>query len=120
MSADGALHKVSLRHLLRDTHVGIVTIAVLLASSLYLGIQAVWDPLFRTLYYLFETVAILDLPYLSFTLEDRSLLVTSFSNFLFALLYAVAAWLLSKRMYGRQPLETLRIHRARLMDTHHV
>ena len=120
MSVDGALQKVSLRQLLVEKHVGIVTIAVLSASSLYLGIQAVWEPLFCTLHYLFEAVAILDLPYLSFTMKDRALLVTSFSNLLFALLYAVATWLLSKWMYGTPPLEALRIYRARLTDKHYV
>src|SRR5437764_289117 len=116
MSASLGMQRFSVRRALTDSQVGNITIALLVAFSVYWAFLAVWEPLWRVLNHVFEAVAILDIPYFSFTVEDRFLLTNSFSKLLSALLNSLAALLLSKWMHGISPFEVLRAVRARLLD----
>jgi hypothetical protein len=54
--------RTSLRHVLADSHVSVVAIAVLLIWSLDSFLDAVWDPTLEAVSYLATTVAILGIP----------------------------------------------------------
>jgi hypothetical protein len=106
--------KPSLRELLAESHIAAVAIAVLLLWSLDSGFRALWRPLSHVLGFLFTAVAILDMPYFSFGLEERVILITTFFYLLAALISLAAAWLLSHSVYGRSPLRSLSTYRAKL------
>lgn len=70
--------------------------------------------------FLFTAGAILDIPYLSFTLSERAILVTTFFYLLGALINFFAAWLVSRWVYGVGPLRSLSTYRSRLTGRSHV
>jgi len=114
--------KPSLKESLADYHVSAVAIAVLLYWSLYWGFTALWSPLARAASFLFTAVAILDIPYGSFTFTsaDRSMLTTTLAFLFNAFVCLAAAWLLSRWVYGTGPLRSLSKCRTKLTGRNHV
>jgi hypothetical protein len=96
----------SLRQILADSHVAAATIAVLLLWSLDAAFLALWEPVSRVLGFLFTAVAILDVPYYSpsVTTLDRLMLITMSAYSYSAAASFLAAWLLSRWVYGVDPL----------------
>lgn len=101
--------KPSLREILAESRVSIVGIAVLLLSFLDLGFRALWGPLWRLVTFLFTAVAILDIPYIphNLGLVDRTMLFSASLNAAQAMLYLVAAFVLSYWVHGAGPFHSL-------------
>ncbi len=114
--------KASLRQILADSHISAVAVAVLLLWSLEWGCLALLGALFRALHFLFTAVAILGIPYSSTTLtvEDRFLLITTFSDLFYTCISLGAAWLLSRWVYGVGPLRSLSKYHTRVTRRQHV
>ena len=114
--------KPSLREILADFHVSAVAIAVLLYWSLYWGFTALWSPLALAASFLFNAVAILGIPYGSFTFTgtDRLMLSTTLTFLFNAFVCLAAAWLLSRWVYGAGPLRSLSKCRRKLTRRNHV
>lgn len=76
---------------------------------LYAAVNGLWTPIFRVLNFVFEAVAILDLPYFSrpSTAMDRVMLSLTFSYLYAAGVTFLAAWLLSRWVYGVGPFHAL-------------
>src|SRR5882724_12252358 len=100
--------KPSLREILADSHISVVAIAVLIYWSLYWGFTAIESPLARLASFLFAAVAILDIPYDSFTFTgtDRLAWTTTLAVLFNAFVCLAAAWLLSRWVYGVGPLRS--------------
>jgi hypothetical protein len=116
MPAKGGSVKLSVRQVLAESHIAAVAIAVLLFWSLYYAFVALWGPLYRAAEFLFTAVAILGIPYSvgTFTFSDRIMLFTTGSYPYGALLSFVAAWLLSRWVYGVGPFRGFSECRDRL------
>ena len=114
--------KPSLRETLVDSHISAVAIAALLIWSLHWGFLALWEPLSRIASFLFTGVAILGIPYFSFTfnIENRMLVSTTLMYLFNSLATLAAAWLLSRWAYGVGPLRSLRTYRNGLAGSEHV
>jgi hypothetical protein len=112
--------KLSLRQTLADSHVSAIAIALLLFWSLKWGIEALWEPFSRLVKFLFTAVAILDIPYVSPTIDvtDRLMFINACFFFFYAISSIAAAWLLSHWVYGEGPFRSLR--RYRLARSSHV
>ena len=112
----------SLRESLAESHVSAIAIAVLLIWSLDAGFRALWGPLSRVASFLFTAVAILDIPYFSFSFNgyDRILLTTAFLYLFHSLIALAAAWLVSRWVYGVGPLRSLSAYRNGLTRGNHV
>jgi hypothetical protein len=111
----------SLRQILADSHVAAATIAVLLLWSLDAAFLALWEPVSRVLGFLFTAVAILDVPYYSpsVTTLDRLMLITMSAYSYSAAASFLAAWLLSRWVYGVGPLRSLARYHI-LLEKKHV
>jgi hypothetical protein len=120
MPSNGECVRPPLREILANSHIPAVAIAVLLLWSLSWGFQALWSPLLRAAGFLFTAVAILDIPYFSFTTADRLMLTTTFLFLFNAFISLAAAWLLSRWVYGMGPLRSLSKYRTRLARRNHV
>lgn len=92
---------------LAESHVATVTIAVLLLTTLDTGFRGLWVPLSYLLEYLYTAIAILDIPYFSFTAAHFNLAIT-IDYLTAALVSLIAANLLSHRIYGVGPFRHLR------------
>jgi hypothetical protein len=99
----------TLRHSLADSHVAAVAILLLVFWSVQWTIEALWGPVSRLAKFLFTAVAILDIPYISPTLDppDRLMLIETCSFFFYAMSSIIAAWLLSRWTYGEGPFRSL-------------
>jgi hypothetical protein len=108
--------KLSLRQALADSHVAAVAITLLLFWSFKWAIEALWEPFSRLAKFLFTAVAILDIPYISPTLDvtDRHMFINTCFFFLHAVSAVAAAWLLSHWIYGEGPFRSLNTHRGQL------
>jgi hypothetical protein len=108
--------KLSLRQTLVDSHVAAVAIMLLLFWSFKWTIEAFWEPISRLAKFLFTAVAILDIPYISPTLDvtDRHMFINTCFFFLNAVSAVAAAWLLSQWVYGEGPFRSLSRYRRRL------
>ena|SRR6266550_4944558 len=84
--------------------------------------HALWPPIFRAISFLFTAIAILDIPYFSPTLGlvDRGVLIISISYLYCAASSLLAAWLVSRWVYGAGPLCTLIRYRNELIGRQHV
>lgn len=100
----------SLREVLRRSNVAAVAIAVLVFWWIDAFLTALWEPLWRAINFLITAVAILDIPFFSFSLTyGQALLWIGLSfNLLSASLSVSAAWALSHWVYGTGPLRSLR------------
>lgn len=114
--------KPSLRKTLADYHVSAVAIAVLLFWALYWGFTALWSPLAHAAGFLFRAVAILGIPFGSFTYTgaDRLMFTTTLAFLFNAFVCLAAAWLLSRWVYGTGPLRSLRKCGTKLIGGSHV
>lgn len=114
--------KASLRNVLADSHVAAVSIVVLLVFSLIQLVSFLQTPLLRFAGFLFNAIAILDIPNMSgtITVEDRVLLFTKILGFFYAFVCVVAAWALSRWVYGTGPLRALSEYPKALPRRNHV
>ena len=109
--------KRPLRRVLADSHVAAVAIALLLLWALNGAFWTLWDPVYRVGRFLFTAIAIWDLPYFSTkpTAIDRLMLISTFYFLYSALASLLAAWLLSRWVYGVGPLRSLAVCRSKLI-----
>ena len=114
--------RFSLRQALRDSHVSAVAIAVLLFWSFKWIIDGLWEPFSRLAKFLFTAVAILDIPFISPTLDaaDRDMFINTCMYFSYAISSVAAAWVLSRWVYGEGPVRSLSKYRGRLARSTHV
>jgi len=120
MPATGEDLKRSLRETLADSHVVAVAIGVLLLWTLDSGFRAVLYPLPNVIEFCATAIAILGLPYVSFTGEGRILLMVSLMYVFSALITLTGAWILARCVYGVGPLRALLESRNRLTGGSHV
>lgn len=101
------------RGVLADSHIGEVSIAVLLLRALESGVKALPGPLFRFVDFLVTAVAIRGLPYGSgtFTFIDLAIPLGYLAETMTAF---AAAWLVSRWVYGMGPFHSLSKCYARL------
>lgn len=114
MQVTGRNGGCSLREVLAESHVAGIAIAVLLLWSLDFGFRALWGPLSSIGIYLLTAMAIFDIPYFTFTVIDRFMLITSMVYAFSSLISLAAAWCLCLWVYGVGPLRSLGTYRARL------
>lgn len=107
--------KPSLRKVLADSHIAAVAILVLLAWSLEWILSALWSPFVRVADFVFNAIAILDIPsgLGHFSIIDRVALIVSASYCIYAAISIAGAWLLSRWVYGVTPISTLREYHSR-------
>jgi hypothetical protein len=103
----------SLREVLAHSHVGAVTIAVLLLFTVDNGFRAIWEPLYRIIHFSFTAIAMLDIPEISSRLDpmDRYLLIMTVTYLCYAVIPFAAAYLISRWVYGVGPLRALSLYR---------
>jgi hypothetical protein len=114
--------KRPLRRVLADSHVAAVAIALLLLWALNGAFWTLWDPVYRMGRFLFTAIAIWDIPYFSIkpTAIDRLMLISTFYFLYSALVSLLAAWLLSRWVYGVGPLRSLAVCRSKLIGRKHA
>jgi hypothetical protein len=114
--------KSPLRQVLVDSHVAAVAIAVLLLWALDAAFRALWDPVYRMGFFLFTAIAIWDIPYFSAqpNAMDRLMWISSFYFLYSALVSFLAAWCLSRWLYGVDPFCSLAACRRRLVGRKHA
>ena len=114
--------KASLRQTLADSHVAAVAIAFLLLWSLDDGFRALWAPLPQATVWLATGIAIRGIPDSSFPLglSGRFILISALSYLFGALISLVAAWLMSRWVFGVGPLRCLAPSIARFAGRNRV
>ena len=103
-----------IRDVLARTHVAAVTVAVLLLWSIDASFRAFWPLLSGVLEYVFTAVAILDIPYFSWTANRRFEVAWTCIYTLSAVMEFCAAWLIARWVFGVGPLSCLGKYRVRL------
>jgi hypothetical protein len=103
-----------LREVLAESYSGAVAVAVLLVWAITSALWGLGAPLYRVGLFLVTAVAILDIPYDSFTGADRVMLLKTCLHFLYALAYLITAWVLSRWVYHKGPLASLKETQTRL------
>ena len=96
----------SIREVLADSHVAAVAIAVLVIGALDSVGEAVWPPLNRILTFLGTAIAIRDIPYFGVTILDRMYVSNAVTYGIFAVSNFLAAWILSRWVYGAGPIRS--------------
>jgi len=96
-----------LRDSLIQSHVGIVTIVVMMFWALDSAFMAVWSLLRRAGEWLITAIAIFDIPYSTVTLVDRWMLLISASYLYTAVSTFAAAVIVSHWMFAVGPLRSL-------------
>ena len=114
--------KDRLRQVLADSHVAAVTIAVLLMWALDATFRGLWDPAYDLGAFVLTGIAIWDIPYMSPTptVADRLMLITTAYFVYSAVVCSLAAWLLSRWVYGMGPLRILATYGSRLIGRKHA
>jgi hypothetical protein len=117
---EGEAVKFSLREVLAQSYVAAVAIAVLLLWTLDNVFRALWGPVYRVGTFVYTAVAILRIPYFNPRLDwaDRTMLMMTLLYLSGAAVYLLAAWLLSRWVYGMGPLRSLRECRAGFTGRH--
>lgn len=107
--------KPTLRAILVESHIPAVTISLLLLWSLQWIYQALLDPLLRAAGYVFNAVAILDIPYSSpgLSFVDQVRIEASAAFLSYALIHLTAAWLLARWAYAMGPFRILNAYWVR-------
>ena len=109
----------SLREALAESHVAAVAIVVLLMTALDAVFQVIFSPLSVSIInFLFTAIAILGAP--SITFADPFLLTSAAIYLSGAIVSFLAAWLLSRWVFGTGPLGTLRSYRGKFTRGNHV
>ena len=117
----GETVKRSLREVLADSHVAAVAIVVLLLWSMDSAFRALREPLYSALGYLFTAVAILDIPYTSMVwFKSPSPWIMAFFYLFSSINCLIAAWLLSRWVYGVGPLRSLSKYRGKIRRRKHA
>lgn len=107
--------KDSLRRVLVDSHVAPIAITLLLARSVFEGIDGLTPPIAYSILgatiFLITAVTERELPQISLSLSgpDLFILLKGLPHLVDAASCAFAAWLLSRWVYGQGPLCSLRI-----------
>ena len=96
-----------IRKTLADSYVAAVSIAILLLWSLGRVYLAMTPPLYGLIEYLINAIAILGIPYRTFTIADRGMLVIAVVNLCWAVLIFGEAWLISLWVYRTGPIHGL-------------
>ena len=109
-----------LRKVLADSKIADVTIALLLFGAMESGLRAIWFPVFRLLFFLFNAIAIMDIPTHSFNELDRYQAITAISYLLTSLFVLFGVFALSYWMYGTGPIRRLRNVRDRMQRGRHA
>jgi hypothetical protein len=106
--------KTSLRTILAESHVAPIAIAILMAQAIVEIFVGLATPirlmLVNPTVFFILWISERELPSTSI-LGDRAdlfLLIDSIPNLFYSLAFAVAAWVLSRLIYGRGPIESLR------------
>ena len=97
----------SFRQLLAESHIPAVTIAVLIVWAFDSGVRALRVPLFGTIDFVTNVVAIGRIPYGSGRLVWREWF-TPLTYAFTAIVYLAGAWVLSHWVYGMGPFRCLR------------
>jgi hypothetical protein len=119
-NVEGDRVKPSLRALLADSHVSAIAVAVLLVWSLDEAFRALAGPFLRVTDFLINAVAILGIPYFSWTFDERISLYLAVAHTLAAVVNLTGAWLLSRWVYGTGPLQMLSRYRMKLSGRNHA
>jgi hypothetical protein len=112
--------KPSIREILAKSHVAAIAIALLLVWSVESLLWSLWRPLYRVCIFLITAVSILGVPSDSLTEVDRLMVVTSLAYLFSALCCVAAAWLLSRWVYGAEPLRSLMRYRTSVAGRDHA
>jgi len=125
MFATGETMSGKLQDVMRESHVGAITIAVLLflaCDALQMAVRFLWAMFFPLVYPLLVSHFQLNVPLSA--LSASGIAVFAFSNVLSAFLSAgagvLAAWLVARWVYGTGILEALADERARLKGKTHA
>src|SRR5689334_6117076 len=112
----------SLREILVRSRIAAVAISVLLLCTIWYGLTGVWKPILRVLNFVFEAVAILDIPYFSrqMTVLDRITLVETASYLWTACCALLAAVFLSRWLYGVGPFQALTKEAGKFRGEHNA
>ena len=110
----------SIIQILADSHIAPVAIAVLLVWSFDWGFRLLWTLFAPAANFLLTALAIRGIPYVYSTLVDRIAWTVTLVYFLSASINLLAAWLLSRWVYGIGPLRCLSKYRPRLTGRTHV
>lgn len=102
-----------LRRVLAESHIGAVACLVLLWWSLDVACRAFWAPLYRASLYVATAIAIWDIPYSKVHALDKLEFVLALEHFLYAIVYFVAAWMVSRWLFGAGPIRSLRTYSSR-------
>ena len=104
----------SLREMLADSHVAAIAIVLLLLWSIDWGFRSVLILVSSVGEYVVTAIAIVGIPSGS-PFIARGTWVSAWLDFVPALSILLAAWILSRWVYGLGPLRSLGAYRARLM-----
>jgi hypothetical protein len=106
---------ISLRKALVDSHIAAIAIAVLLSASFSTLFEALWQMFSPIVSFVFEAIAILDIPYFSYPLTkaDRSLLIVAVLQTSFAILIFAEACCVSYLVYRAGPFRVLAGYRTK-------
>ena len=96
-----------LRDVLVRSHVAAVAVALLLLSTLDGLFGGVWPLLWEIGEYIFTTVAIRDIPYFSWSVDNRFKLVGICLYLYSAVVSFCAAWLLSRWFFDSGSIDSL-------------
>ena len=112
--------KPSLGALLRNSHVGVVAIAVLLLWSLDAAFLALSIPVYDMGTFLVQAIAIVDIPYhRDFPGNPYNLMMFGLYGISAAIDFG-AAWCLSQCLYRSGPVQCLRVYATRIARRPHV
>ena len=109
-----------LREVLASSHVAAIAIAFLLFASLGSFFSAVAPLAWKGLVYAVTAIAILDIPYFSWTRWDQVDAITTSWYLFFSVMNFVNAWLLSHWSFGIGPLRCMRQYQERYFRSHNA
>ena len=106
----------ALRQILFDSHVSAVAVVVLLVWSLTYILEGLWQPVFNLISFTMTAIAIRGLPFVPsrFSFSVREMMFASCDALFHAFTCILAAWILSRWVYGMGPLRSLTMCRERL------
>jgi hypothetical protein len=112
----------SVRETLVASHISAIAVAVLLFLSLEYAVRALAQPLPSVVGFLATAIAIGGKPYISqrLSIADQFGLIPALFYLFWAVANLVAAWLLSRWMYGTGPFASLKGYGPVLARRNHV
>ncbi|HEY6467572.1 MAG TPA: hypothetical protein VIY69_16340 [Candidatus Acidoferrales bacterium] len=104
-----------MRDILLRSNVGAAAVAVLLLWSLISAADAVGQPVYIAVTFVVNLIGTLDFSYaFSFSSDERFMILLAALSIATAIVYFVAAWLLSRWICGESPLRYLARYHATL------